>query len=186
MPRLLLTLLVIILASGTPAKSFHLVAFNIGKLKAPLGSVEIKEFEVALGPINDLALLSEGFVWQLNMEPHERQNTGVRTLDEDALLMPQLSLWTDAELLSHYVVKSGHGSYLKRRKEWFDKLPEPYGCCYWRSSDLTDRPSLKEAFEKLDFLKSHGSTPASFHFRELQKFSDPSSFDPEDIVGMGD
>ena len=159
---------------------YQLVAFNVGKLKAPLGNKEVREFEKALGPINDLALISDGFVWQLNMEPHERQNTGIETLDKDGLLMPQLSLWTDASLLQHYVVKSGHGSYLKRRKEWFDKLPEPYGVCYWRPSTCEDPPMkfLKDAFDRLDHLKEHGSSPKAFHFRECMKYADPYEFDP--------
>jgi hypothetical protein len=102
-------------------KGFNLVAFNIGKLKAPRGILDpvINEFESALAPINELATVSDGFVWQLNMDdPEERQNTGVRALDDDPLLIPQLSLWTSSGALHHYVIKSGHGSYLKRRKEW--------------------------------------------------------------------
>ena len=172
-----------LIAGLANSNSYHLVAFNVGKLKAPLGDKQVAEFEKALGPINDLALISEGFVWQLNMEPHERQNTGIKILDDDPLLMPQLSLWTDASLLTHYVVKSGHGMYLKRRKEWFDKLPEPYGVCYWRPSECNDPPMtfLKDAFDRLEWLKFHGSSPRAFHFREVMKYANPYNYEADSL-----
>lgn len=64
-------------------------------------------------------------------------------------------------------------------------MPEPYGCCYWRSSELSP-PSLVEAYDKLEKLKAEGSSKGAFHFREVLKpeYSDPNSFAPEDVVGM--
>ena len=146
-------------------RAYQLVVFNIGKLKEPLGSDTVAEFERALGPINDLALVSPGYVWQYSPSTDEerKRNTVGIPIFENELMMPQLSVWEDAESVDHYVIKSGHGSYLKRRKEWFDKLPEPYGVCYWRPSpEPWVPPTLEEAVAKMEMLKS--TAPLSMLF----------------------
>ena len=51
--KLLLVVLAFALAAEA-LRTHQLVVFNIGKLKGPLGSEAVSEFERALGPINDL------------------------------------------------------------------------------------------------------------------------------------
>jgi hypothetical protein len=172
--KLLLVVLAFALAAEA-LRTHQLVVFNIGKLKGPLGSEAVSEFERALGPINDLALISPGYVWQYSPTDEERRENsrGIPML-EDELMMPQLSVWEDAESVEHYVIKSGHGSYLKRRKEWFDKLPDPYGVCYWRPCpEPWEPPTLAEAIAKMEMLKKEGSTAHAFHFREITKRPSP-------------
>ena len=35
--------------------------------------------------------------------------------------MPQMSMWKDLASLRHFVFKSGHGMYFRRRREWFEQ-----------------------------------------------------------------
>ena len=168
---------VALLALSEALKTHQLVVFNIGKLKEPLMSETMAEFRQALGPMNDLARISPGYVWQYSprTEEERKSNSGGISILQDELMMPQLSVWEDAASVEHYVIKSGHGSYLKRRREWFDKLPEPYGACWWRECQEGpwEPPSLAEAVAKMELLRDGGSTEHAFHFREISKHPPP-------------
>eukprot|EP00559_Dactyliosolen_fragilissimus_P001919 CAMPEP_0184866288 /NCGR_PEP_ID=MMETSP0580-20130426/21712_1 /TAXON_ID=1118495 /ORGANISM="Dactyliosolen fragilissimus" /LENGTH=146 /DNA_ID=CAMNT_0027365901 /DNA_START=158 /DNA_END=598 /DNA_ORIENTATION=+ len=137
----------------------------------------MSEFRHALGPINDLATFSPGFVWmyESNFGAYNNiistQKSSVdfpEELRNDPLLMPQLSLWKDYASLRHFVMKSGHSSYVRRRREWFVKIEKPYSVCWYRDAKL-DPPTLTEAFERLNALKSSNEidNPFAFSFKKV-------------------
>lgn len=142
---------------------------NYARLKAPMDNESMREFRLAMDPVNAIAKSTPGFIWSLN-HVDDTQRDEVTVLRDDPLLMPQLSLWKDLTSIQHFAFKSGHAMYLKRRKEWFT---EPsFAVCWWRLSSL-EPPTLKEAYEKCDYLQQHGPSETAFTFKS--SFPMPSS-----------
>lgn len=165
-----------------PSK-WHIVCFNVGKLSSPYNCTSNDEFRNDLGPINALAEAAPGFLWMYDhdMTFDTDRGKGGEYFKKNPLLMPQLSLWENYESLRHFVIRSGHASYLRRRREWFDSLEKPYTVCWYRekvkwdqnhlrSEESSNRqseatPTLEEALERLELLKINGrDTPEAFKF----------------------
>lgn len=154
------------------AVGYHLAQFNVARLKAPLDEPESREFALALEPINDLARTSPGFVWMHENSSDEEKNA-IPELRVDSLVMPNLSLWEDLGALHHFVFKTGHFMYVKRRKEWFTQVEGyPNAVCWWRPAD-SNPPSLQEAFERIRLLKKLGNTACAFDFKSAKDYSKP-------------
>lgn len=155
-----------------------LAQMNYARLVAPMDDPKMKEFQLALEPVNIIAKTTPGFIWSYDNDD-VAEHLAVDVLRDDPLLMPQLSLWKDMASLRHFVFKSGHAMYFKRKKEWFTAPPAPYSVCWWY--DLTadntgyKPPSLKEAFERIAYLKEHGPTEHAFDFASAEKFPMPSN-----------
>lgn len=178
-----------------------LAQMNYARLLAPMDDEQMKEFAAAMGPINQLAKSTPGFVWSYDADADVTDTNDdirdtVQMLRDDPLLQPQLSLWTNMNSLRHFVFKSGHAMYYKRKKEWFSPpTPEttPYSVCWWydlrnsgtnNSTDgntthsLFHPPTLKEAFDRCDFLRIHGPTEYAFDFATHSKFPMPPCSQP--------
>ena len=76
----------------SPEAAYELAQVNIGRLKAPLDSAELKPFADGLAPVNAVADASDGFVWRLQDDTGDA--TDLRAFDE----------W-----LSQHVGVAGHG-----------------------------------------------------------------------------
>ncbi|MGB8362362.1 MAG: DUF3291 domain-containing protein, partial [Acidimicrobiia bacterium] len=103
----------------------HLAQCNIGRVHKPLDAEEMAEFVAALEPINALAESSPGFVWRLKDEDGLSSSYVDIPGNDDPLLLINYSIWVDVESLQHFVNKSGHIAYLRRRMEWFEKSELP-------------------------------------------------------------
>ncbi len=151
-----------------------LAQMNYARLLYPMDDPKMKEFQLALEPINIIAKSTPGFVWSYDNDD-EAEHKSVELLNEDPLLMPQLSLWEDMDSLRHFVFKSGHAMYFKRKKEWFTAPPSRHSVCWWH--DLSNNnyapPSLKESFDRCDYLNEHGPTEYAFDFNSAEKFPKP-------------
>ena len=169
-----------------------LAHMNYARLVAPMDDPRMAEFASAMGPINDIAKSTPGFVWSLDGGGDEcassaarRQRDDVERLRDDPLLFPQLSLWRDVDSLRHFAYKSGHAMYYRRRREWFEPHPEagaPYSVCWWHrltkeeDGGLVVRPpTLAEAFDRCDRLRADGPTAYAFDFSTHADFPMPSS-----------
>ena len=143
--------------------SSHLAQLNIGRLHHGLDTEENAEFVRALGPINELAEASPGFVWRLT-DDDGKSSSYVRLPgeDDDPLLVVNYSIWEDLESLRHYIYRSGHSSYLRRRREWFEKPTEPTLVLWWIPAGTI--PSLAEAYDRLKELRTNGPTPRAWSF----------------------
>ena len=99
----------------------HLAQLNVGRLVDSPDSDTVAEFMAALAPINLLGEMSPGFVWMLKDEDGVGA-TGQRFpgYEDDERFIANLTVWTDVESLRHYVYRSGHAMYLRRRREWFE------------------------------------------------------------------
>ncbi len=142
----------------------HLAQLNIGHLRAPIDSPEIAEFKNALDAINALAESSPGFVWRLKDDV--QNNATSLAFTDDPLLIPNLSVWESIDMLSDFVYRSAHTPFLRRRREWFEKM-EIFMVLWW--VPLGHIPTVPEALERLGQLKQHGAGPDAFTFR--QRFS---------------
>ncbi|MGI9644303.1 MAG: DUF3291 domain-containing protein [Ilumatobacteraceae bacterium] len=144
--------------------TFHLAQLNVGRLHHPLDHEASAEFERALDPINALAESSPGFVWRLTDDDGQSSSYVRLPGEDDPLLIVNFSIWEDLESLRHFVFKSGHASYLRRRREWFQKSEEAYHVLWWTPAGTI--PTLADAGERLDRLRAHGSTPDAMSFNQ--------------------
>jgi len=148
----------------------QLAEMNIARLKEPIDAPSNSEFVAALAPINALAEASPGFVWRLvDEEGNSSSYVRIPGVDDPNLIV-NLSVWTDLDSLRHFVTRSGHSAYLRRRREWFDPSSELGTVCWW--VDDGHVPSLEEAFERLEHLRHHG--PSAHAWPMQQPFDPPS------------
>ena len=117
---------------------------------------------------------SPGFVWRL------KDDDGPGAVDQrfpghehDDRMLINLTVWTDFDRLHHFVTRSGHSMYLRRRREWFEQASEPTAVLWW--IDEGNAPDLAEAARKLALLRSEGATRRAFDMRTT--FPAPSGAD---------
>lgn len=137
----------------------HLAEFNIARLRAPLDADDNAEFVAVLDAVNRIAEVSPGFVWRLTSDD-DRSASYVQVYD-DPLLIVNFSVWTDLDSLRHYVYRSGHGAYFRRRKEWFDDSGSALVCWWIPAGEI---PSTDEAVARLARLEREGPSPDAFTF----------------------
>jgi hypothetical protein len=159
--------------------AFELAQLNIGIIKAAMDSPVMADFAANLDRINALADRSPGFVWRLQTEDGDA--TAIRPFDNDNLLV-NMSVWTDLESLHKYVYSSAHLEVMRRRREWFERMPEAFLVLWWVPKD--HRPSIAEAIAKLDALRAHGPTRHAFTFR--QPYPAPDALNTQPSVTLGD
>lgn len=140
--------------------SFHLAQLNIGRLRAPTDDPLVAEFMDALDPINALADGSPGFVWRFQTE--DGNATAERPFDDDTILV-NFSTWESMDALADYVYRTAHVEFLRRRREWFERMEEVSVVPWWVPAG--HRPTVHEAIERLEHLRAHGPTPSAFTFR---------------------
>jgi hypothetical protein len=139
----------------------HLAQLNIARLVDDPESETVAEFMRAIGPINSLGEASPGFVWMLKDDAGVGA-TGQRFPghEEDDRVIVNLTVWTDVPALDHFVHRSGHAMYLRRRREWFEKADQPTTVLWWIEEGHA--PDLVEAADRLERLRAHGPTPEAF------------------------
>jgi hypothetical protein len=139
----------------------HLAQLNVGIATAPLDSPVMADFMNNLDSINALAESSPGFVWRLKAD--DGNATSLRPIDERTMV--NMSVWTDAQSLSAFVFRSGHVEFMRRRREWFERMSEAYLVLWWVPEGHL--PTTEEAVARLAHLREHGATPRAFNFRQL-------------------
>ena len=150
---------------------YHLAQLNIGKILGPIDSPVMAEFVANLDPINSLAEKSPGFVWRLKDDSNNA--TSIKVYDDDFIIV-NMSVWENVDALFQFVYQSQHTEYMKRRKEWFEKMPEMYIALWYVPSGHT--PTIQEAVDRLNYLRKHGETPYAFSFRKRFTVEEASGF----------
>lgn len=143
----------------------HIAQLNLAKLKAPKGDPLTEEFFTAIAPINALAEVSQGFVWRLVGEVKDHTDIPYFL---DPYLVVNMSVWDSLQSFQHFVYRSGHVQYVKRKTEWFAPFDGPHSVLWWVNEG--HRPDLTEALEKLEHLRKHGPTKEAFN---LQRAFEP-------------
>src|SRR5215218_8834093 len=144
------------------APTHHLAVFNIGRPTAPLDSAQLKAFMDGLDPINALAEQAPGFVWRYTADGTNNA-TAARPLG-DPDIMVNFGVWQTREHLWDFVYRTQHLDFLRRRREWFQHMLEPFLVLWWVPAGHI--PSLDEAIARLELLQRNGPTPEAFTFKE--------------------
>ncbi len=148
---------------------YELAQLNIARMKAPLESPVMAEFVANLGRVNELAEKSPGYKWRLKTE--EGNATALRPFGVELLV--NLSVWQDLKSLRDYVFGSGHAQIMQQRRQWFERMAEAYVVFWWVPAG--HRPSVEEAKERLEYLRTHGPTQRAFTFRNPYPSPDQAS-----------
>ena len=159
----------------------QLAELNIALLRAPIDDPMIAEFANALDEINALAEASPGFVWRLTGDGNDA--TSFRPFSDPEMIV-NLSVWTDRPSLHHYVYKTAHTPFLRKRAEWFHRIEVPSVVMWWVEDGV--QPSIGEAKARHDYFHAHGPTLYAFGWRdefEPEVVSNPS-FDPMASHGL--
>jgi len=138
---------------------FELAQLNIARLRAPLDSPDLTEFVENLDRINLLAERSPGYVWRLKDDAGNA--TALRPFGDEYIV--NLTVWKDVAALYDYVYRSAHVEVMRRRREWFERMREAYSVLWWIPHGY--RPSLADAEERLELLRSAGPTVNAFTFQ---------------------
>jgi len=138
---------------------YELAQVNIAKLRETLESPSMVDFVKNLDRINALAEEAPGFVWRLKDE--DESADAIRPFGNDYVV--NMSVWKDVASLSHYAFESGHADIMRRRREWFQPMTEAHAALWWVT--VGHRPTVMEAQQKLETLRSHGPGPLAFTFK---------------------
>jgi len=145
----------------TPTR--HLAQLNLGRFRLPLDHPEMADFANALDRINAIADASPGFVWRLTDDDGGPSSNVTVPGATDPLIASNLSVWTDLESLRDFMYRTDHGSYLRRRREWFQHDADAMTVLWWIPAGHI--PTLDEALERLDDLRAHGPSERAWPLR---------------------
>ncbi|MBT0587335.1 DUF3291 domain-containing protein [Alteromonas oceanisediminis] len=138
----------------------HLAQLNIGKVRFDLASPNMADFVNNLDPINSIAENSSGFVWRLQDDSGDATSIAVENNPD---IIVNMSVWKDVESLKHFMYKTHHIDFLKRKKEWFIPLGEASYVLWFIPEGHI--PTIEEAMAKLQCLRENGETPDAFSFK---------------------
>ncbi|MFJ2928839.1 DUF3291 domain-containing protein [Streptomyces massasporeus] len=141
--------------------AYELAQVNLGRLKAPLDSPQLKDFVDNLDPVNADADGADGFVWRLQGEGCD-DATDVPVFG-DSWLIINMSVWRDTNALTAYMYQGRHREMLARRREWFERVQEAMVALWWVPAG--HRPTVAEAESRVLHLRTHGPTPYAFTLR---------------------
>ena len=144
---------------------FHIAQVNIGVTVEPLETPRLRPFMELLDPVNALADAAPGFVWRLQTE--DGNATAVRAFpgdDLDGRLIVNLSVWESFEALADFVYRSNHSAVMRRRREWFQRMPAAYLALWWIPAGQI--PTVADAEARIAALRADGPSPFAFTFRE--------------------
>jgi hypothetical protein len=146
--------------AAQPESAWHLAQINIGRLVAPRGDPRVQPFFDALDRVNALAESTPGFIWRLqggSGNATELQPT------PDPLLIPNMSVWDDAESLFEFVYRSAHTPEMARRREYFERFDGAYQALWWIPAG--HRPTVEEGLSRLWMLDRFGPSAQAFTFK---------------------
>lgn len=141
--------------------AYELAQLNIGIIKGPMDSPVMADFAAGLARINALAERSPGYLWRLQTEDGDA--TAIRPFENPNLLL-NMSVWRDVDSLRRYVYHSEHVELMRRRREFFERLPQAFLVLWWVPRG--HRPTIGEAMARLEMLRERGAGPGAFTFRE--------------------
>ena len=149
-------------------QEWQLAQVNIALPVEPLTSARLAGFVDLLEPVNALADAAPGFVWRLQTEDGDA--TAVRGFGDDRLIV-NMTVWESLEALADFVFGGFHAEVMRRRREWFARMRDPYTVLWWVPAGV--RPTVADAEERLASLHGHG--PTAFAFTVRRPFPPPGT-----------
>jgi hypothetical protein len=147
---------------------FYVAQVNIAEPVEPLTSQRLADFMDLLAPVNATADAAPGFVWRLQGDDGDATSMSIF---DDGQLIVNMSVWESLEAYADFVFTGMHVQVMRRRREWFSLLREPYTTVWWVPSDT--RPTIADAEARLSSLRQNGPTPFAFTLK--QPFPAPNS-----------
>lgn len=141
---------------------YHLAQVNIGIAKGSMDSDVMKVFNDNLEPINAIAESSMGFVWRLK---DEGGNATDIVFSDNPNELVNMSVWESVDALKHFMFKTHHIDFLKRRKEWFETYAEATYVLWW--VPVGHIPTIEEAKQKLTLIRKNSDTVEAFSFKKV-------------------
>ena len=138
----------------------YLAELNIGKFKHPTTDSRMAGFMDNLDRVNAIAERSPGFVWRLKGDNNNA--TDFRVGDDMAV---NLSVWETPEALQHYVFKTVHAQFYKKREAWFELMEKPHMVFWWVPEGT--QPTLDEAYARLQDFEKNGASDRAFGWAEV-------------------
>ncbi len=145
----------------------HVAQLNIGRSLYPLDDPRMAGFMNALAAINAIADRSPGFVWRMQDESGAGA-TDIKYTD-DPQAIANMSVWESPEALEHFVWMTAHKRIYSQKHSWFE-TPARATFVMW-PVERGRIPTLCEALERLQHLRSHGSSDYAYawdHLAHLQ------------------
>ncbi len=140
---------------------YQLAQVNIALAREPLDAPLLAGFVAALDPVNARADEAAGFIWR--MQDADGNATGIRGFGDDLRLIINMSVWESLDLLRAFVYSdTEHLRVMRRRREWFERL-DLHMVLWWVPTG--HRPTVAEAEQRLELLRTRGPTPSAFTFR---------------------
>ena len=137
-----------------------------GLLKAEQGEPEVQGFIDGIEAVYSVAERSDGFIWRFS----DYENLAEPPVGPAART---LSIWEDIASLRHFVFNTLHGKFYERKSEWFLE-PASAMMVLWHT-DPSARPTMSEAYDKLELLRAEGPSVQAFTWDTAEKFVDAPS-----------
>ena len=107
-----------------------------------------------------IAERSPGFVWRLKDDTNNATN--FRIGDDMAV---NLSVWEDAAALENFVFRTVHEKFYRAKEKWFEVSDRSH-MVFWYVP-VGHRPSLDEAWERLQDYEQNGPTERAFGWAQV-------------------
>ena len=99
-------------------------------------------------------------------------------VDDDPMLIVNMSVWRDVEALFEFAYKTAHRQVIADRRQWFKRPDGAYQVLWWVRAG--HEPSVDEGMAKLRLLRT--SDPSALAFTFKVKFPPPGQpGDPQDL-----
>ncbi len=138
----------------------HIAELNIGRFKYPTSDPRMAGFMDNLDLVNAIAERSPGFVWRLKGDNNNA--TDFRIGDDMAV---NLSVWTDAKALEHFVFNTLHVKFYRDKEAWFE-FSETSHMVFWHVPEGHE-PTLDEAWARLQDYEENGASERAFGWAEV-------------------
>ena|SRR5437867_9355311 len=145
---------------------YHVVQYNIAKMRAPLDDAIMQSFLARLDELNHLADRTPGFVWR---HRDESDNSTALRLYEDEMIIINMSMWESIDALHEFAYRSDHGSAYAARRAWFVPMEGHTLVLWWVPAGC--EPAALEGKERLELLQRDGPSPRAFTLK--QRFPPP-------------
>ena len=144
-------------------KGYHLAQINIAKIRHSTDDPRSAGFVDNLDRINGLGIDSPGFVWIYRDDSGAAIDT--KMFDDPNMLL-NLTVWESIEDFNHFVTKTDHVAFLRRKLEWFDRLPDglPTLTLWWIPQG--ELPTPQDAIERVYHLRDNGPSPFAFTMKD--------------------
>jgi Domain of unknown function (DUF3291) len=144
---------------------YHLAELNVGRLLAPTDDPRVAEFMANLDRVNGLGKRMPGFVWMMEGSGEPGTGNTENSIGDDPQFVANLTVWKDAPSLEKFVWGTIHKQFYERRLEWFEVLGAMHFVMWWVPEG--HEPTLDEAMERLEHLRTHGATEHAFDWSTL-------------------